>query len=241
MDLLFGSLVIFTAYFLKGFSGFGPALVIIPFFSFLYDPATAIAVAAVFDFISGCILTYSVRKEIQWNFVLPVFAALGAGALFGSLLLGIIPMEILKKIIGVVIIIFAVIILFQKNGLQGTKRSAVKNLKYPVSFLGGFLGGFIGISGPPIIIYMKMMYDKKFFRNQLIGVFLLGAGWRSVLYYLNGIRMDLTLFSILLFLIVTLLALWTGNHFHSKANETVFNKVVAGLLFIPSINLIFGS
>ena len=84
MEIIFGMLVIIIAYFVKGFSGFGPSLVIVPFITLLYDPPSALVLAAFFDFFAGCILVYSVRKDIRWPFVLSVFIALGAGTVFGT-------------------------------------------------------------------------------------------------------------------------------------------------------------
>ena len=34
--------------------------------------------------------------------------------------------------------------------------------------MGGIFGGLIGMSGPPLIMYMKQAYRKDFFRTQLI-------------------------------------------------------------------------
>jgi len=62
--VLYSSLLfVFLAYFLKGFSGFGPALILIPMLSVTIDPETAITAAAFFDAIAGIILFIHVRKK----------------------------------------------------------------------------------------------------------------------------------------------------------------------------------
>ena len=68
MEIYFGLLIILLAYFIKGFSGFGPALVIVPLFTLLYDAPSALLLAAVFDVFAGGILLRSVWKEIDWKF-----------------------------------------------------------------------------------------------------------------------------------------------------------------------------
>ena len=73
MELYFGLLIILAAYFIKGFSGFGPALIIVPFFTILYDAPSALVLAVIFDMFAGAFLMYSVRKEIDWRFVLVIF------------------------------------------------------------------------------------------------------------------------------------------------------------------------
>ncbi len=242
-EIILASLVVFAAYFLKGFTGFGPALVMIPFLSLIFDPGTAIITASFFDFLAGGILFISVRKQIQWKFILPIFTALAMGAIFGSYLLGSVPDFWLKKVIGLAILIFAVIILFQKNGdIEKPEKSKHQQLaKYPIGFFGGFLGGFIGISGPPIIIYMKLFYDKIFFRTQLIGIFFLGSGWRFILYQANNVPLNISMTSIGIFFLVMLAAAWTGAKMHIKVNEIIFNRVVALLLIVPAMNLVFSN
>ncbi len=173
MELFFGLLVILIAYFIKGFSGFGPALVIVPLFTLLYDAPSALVLAAVFDFFAGGILIYSVRKEIHWRFVLTVFGVLAMGTFVGSFLLDYISLDFLKKLIGGVIFIFSLIILFQRNGEEIKEHAHPKIYRQAASFMSGFLGGLVGMSGPPLVIYMKLNYPKAFFRIQLIAIFLL--------------------------------------------------------------------
>jgi uncharacterized membrane protein YfcA len=241
-ELIIASLVVFAAYFLKAFTGFGPAMIMIPFFTLLFDPGTAITTTTIFDFLAGLILLISVRKQIQWKFVFSIFASLAFGAIFGSLLLGNVPDYWIKKIIGITIFIFVLILLFQKDGNSvKIKNQKIQSLKYPVGVFGGFLGGFIGISGPPIIIYMKMLYEKSFFRTQLIGIFFFGAGWRFILYRINNISFNLEYHEIGIMLVIMLIASWIGTKLHFKVNEIIFNRIVAVLLIVPALNLVLNS
>ena len=66
MEILIPVIVILTAYFVKGLSGFGPALIMMPFLTIIYDPATAIITTTVLDFLAGSVLTYQIRHEINW-------------------------------------------------------------------------------------------------------------------------------------------------------------------------------
>lgn len=236
---LLSALVIFTAYFLKGFTGFGPALVMVPFFTILYDPGTAISAATLFDFLAGAYLIVTIRKQLHWRFVLQIFSMIAIGAVLGSLLLGKISEYWLEKAIGLAIFVFAVVILFQKNGDEKpAPGKLVKKLKYPVGFFGGFLGGFLGITGPPIIIYLKLLYEKSYFRTQLIGVFFFGAGWRFILYRLNNLPMNIDWLWLIVFTLIMFIAAFIGSHLQSGINETNFNRIVAVILFIPSLNLL---
>jgi len=238
MDIVYGILVVSTAYFLKGFSGFGPALVMIPLFTLLYEPGTAINITTLFDFLAGFYLIFSVRKEMNWKSVFAVFIGLGTGAFWGAMLLGKLPVELLKTMIGATILIFSLVILLQKDGNHVHNTKYTRALKYPVSLFSGFLGGLLSISGPPLIIYMKMMYRKDFFRTQLIGIFMLDSGWRLILYQLNGIPVHLGWTHFVIFITVMFLSAWIGSRIHIKVNEVLFNRIVAGLLIVPALNLL---
>ena len=166
MEAVAALIVVLAAYFIKGLSGFGPALLMIPFLSILFDPPTAITVTALMDFLAGGLLLPGVHRELNWRFVIHIFAGLALGAVAGTFLLGVIPVLILKKIIGASILIFAVALVLQKDGREEAAGPREKSLwNYPVGFISGLLGGLLGISGPPLIIYMKLHYKKSFFRS----------------------------------------------------------------------------
>jgi uncharacterized membrane protein YfcA len=238
MELYLGLLIILIAYFVKGLSGFGPALIIVPFFTLLYDPSSALVLAAVFDFFAGAVLLLTVRKAIDWGFVFSIFIALALGTLLGSFLPGMIPALLLKKIIGGVILVFSLLILFQQNGRAVVLIRRRPWLKFTAGFLSGFLGGMVSMSGPPLVIYMKMTYAKTFFRTQLIGVFLLGTAWRSLLFLWHGLPLNIPIDRLILFFFVMLLALALGNRVHLHVREITFNKIIALILLIPAFSLL---
>ncbi len=239
METALGIIVVLAAYFIKGLSGFGPALLMVPCLSILFDPPTAIIVTALMDFLAGAFLLPSVRKLLQWKLVLQIFGSLALGAVIGTYLLGVLPVLLLKRIIGATILIFVLMILLQKDTYaQNNTAEDASIWRYPVGFLSGLLGGLLGISGPPLIIYMKMRYPKAFFRTQLIGIFFLGTGWRFMLYQLNRIEMNLSLTVLSLFIGVMIIGLLLGSRIHLRVSEILFNRIVAVLITIPAVNLL---
>jgi uncharacterized membrane protein YfcA len=128
-------------------------------------------------------------------------------------------------------------IMLQRNGEDPAYRQAHNNMKYAAGFVSGFLGGLVSMSGPPLVIYMKLHYKKVFFRTQLIGIFFLGTAWRSILYFYHQIPVNISYVSLGLFFIIMLLGLWVGGKVHLKVTEKIFNKIVALILLIPAISL----
>ena len=233
------SLAVFAAYFIKGFSGFGPALILIPSLTLLINPETAIFASTYFDIIAGIILFISVRKSIDWKFVIPITLLLFIGAYFGANLLKIISTELLTQIIGYGLILFSAILIFQKqNGDDQIKQSKIKQfVSLPIALIAGFSGGMIGISGPLLVIYMKLNYNKTYFRNQLIAIFTFGAIWRFALYRMHDIAFEMDILLIIMLTVIMLVGLWLGQHLHLKVDEKNFNRIIAFMLLVPAINL----
>jgi uncharacterized membrane protein YfcA len=237
MDIVLSLLIILFAYFLKGFSGFGPALIMIPFLTIIYDPVTAIIITTLLDMLAGVTMTVQVKNEIAWSFVTPIILTMAIGAGFGAYLLGQLPMTTIQTTMAIAIGVFAGFIFFQKNNgtVTSTKRAY---LKYPIGAVSGFLGGLLGISGPPLVIYMKLMFAKSFFRTQLIIIFLVGSAWRFVLYMMNRLEPNLNYYYLLPFILVMLIGIFLGHKVHVKVSETIFNRLVAAIILVAAIRML---
>ncbi len=237
MEIVIPLFIILSAYFLKGLSGFGPALIMIPFLTIVYDPVTAIVVTTMLDFLAGIALIPQIRKEISWSFVIPIIITMAIGATIGAYLLGQLPTNIIRQIMGISIGLFALYIFFLKESDTPANKKAGL-LKYPVGIVSGLFGGLLGISGPPLVIYMKLSFAKAFFRTQLIAIFLFGAGWRLVLYQLNHLELNLNWYVLLLFIITMILGVYIGNKIHFKISETLFTRIVAIIIFSTAIGML---
>jgi uncharacterized membrane protein YfcA len=243
VDAVFPELIVivgvFTAFFIKGFSGFGTALLLMPLFTMLFDADSALPTTALFDMIAGFVLIISVRKNIQWLFVFKTTIALFVGAYFGILFLSIIPHYILGKIIGFGLLAFIIILLLQKdNGLKKLQKKT-SSWHYFAAALSGFSGGLIGVSGPILAVYVKVRHSKEFFRTQLIAVFFFGSVWRLLLFYLHGFQIAFNFYQSTFLVLILLAGLWLGQHINLKVNESLFNRIIAAILLIPTVKLLF--
>lgn len=238
--LILASIAVFAAYFIKGFSGFGPALILIPSLTLLFDAETAISASTYFDIIGGIILFFSVRKSIDWKFVIPITLLLFVGAYFGAMLLETVSTALLELVIGYGLILFSLILILQKdNADKPVNQSRMKRIiSLPIALLAGFSGGMIGISGPLLVIYMKLNYTKTYFRNQLIAIFAFGAVWRFALYQMHHIAFNMEIIWILILTVVMMIGLWIGQHLHVKVNERNFTRIIALILLIPAVSLL---
>ena len=233
--------LIFSAYFIKGFTGFGPALILIPTLSLIFTPQEAIVLTAIFDLIAGCILLISVYKQIQWKIVGMVLLAFFPGAYQGAQLMTVLSLPVFTKILALFVLFFIGLILWQSG--RASERIPSKKpgyLQFLVSLLAGFGGGLVGISGPLLVIYFKLSYPKTFFRNQLIAVFAFGAAWRLFLYRSLGINIHLALWQWFVFFSTLIAAIAAGTFVQLHINERKFDRIVALILLIPCFTLVLG-
>lgn len=232
--------IVFLAYFVKGFTGFGPALILIPFLSFFFPPSQVIYLSTLLDIFAGVYLLVSVRNLINWKLVIPVLLLFFPGAYLGARLLSSLESSLLKQLLGIAMFFFIGIIYF--NTLPQTNKLTLKvKQKWTliISFLAGIGGGLFGISGPLLVIYFKLAYKKEVFRAQLIAIFAFGAAWRLFLYHSLGSHLGFSWWQFLTFLLVMFGAILLGSALHLHIDQKKFDRFVALILLIPGFSLLF--
>ncbi len=235
--LLLSLIFILAAYFVKGFSGFGPALIIVPSFTLLFNPVTAISLSSLFDTIAGVLLLMTVFKSVKWKFVFPTTFFLVGGAYIGVSLLSLIPVNLLKVLIALVVCAFIYILISERNLNFPFVKNRGNSFLFVLAAITGMLAGMTGTGGPVLVIYLKLKNKKDEFRSQVIAIFTIGAIWRLFLYKYNNL-LPVIEFNTLIMILFVVIGLSIGHIFQRNVNEQVFNKYVATILIIPVMTLL---
>jgi uncharacterized membrane protein YfcA len=235
--VLLAGFIVALGHFIKGLSGFASALFAIPLLALFLDIKFVVPVFLLFDFISGIILTIQNRRFIDRREVFLLLSGLLIGTGIGTYFLVSFGNEVMKKIFGVLVILFALKILIWDN--EDVKRQ-INRIWAPVSgLIGGCVGGMFGLNGPPMVLYLvHQIKDKQVFRATLYGVFFVDACYRLILYSFSKlITMEVIKFALYLtpFLLI---GLFLGSKLHAKINENIFKKIIALILAITGIFLI---
>lgn len=238
LHFLLPAALIFAAYFVKGYSGFGPALILIPTLSLVYNPHSAILLVTLFDLIAGVVLLISVWRSIRWKTTFSVLLAFFPGALLGARLMASTPVEPLKKILAIVLLLFIALIWIKDAPEKQQAKLHTDIWQGLAAFGAGFTGGLTGISGPLLVVYFKLAHPKTFFRNQLIAIFAFGAAWRLFLYHSFHAALHIHLWQLIIFALFMLSALFFGSRFQLKIDEQTFNRSIALILLIPCLTLL---
>jgi uncharacterized membrane protein YfcA len=236
--LLLSLIFILAAFFVKGFSGFGPALIIVPSFTLLFNPLTAISLSSLFDAIAGIILLITVFKSVNWKFIFPTAFFLVIGAYAGVSLLGVISVNVLKILIVIVVCVFIYILISEKSLDLAFVKNRGNAFLFGLAAITGIFTGLTGTGGPILVIYIKLKNKKDEFRSQIIAIFTLGAVWRLFLYKYNGFLPEFE-FETFIMILFVVLGLSIGHFLQRNVNEQRFNRYVAFILIIPVVTLLF--
>jgi uncharacterized membrane protein YfcA len=235
--ILLAGLIVLVGHFIKGFSGFASALFSIPLLALFLDLKFVVPVFLMFDIISGLILTIKTRRFIDKRSLLLILSGLAVGTAAGTYFLVTFGSGSLKRVFGVVVILFALkILIWDKEEV----RKYVGRIWAPVSGIaGGCTGAMFGLNGPPMVLYLTHRpIDKQVFRATLYGLFFVDACYRLILYSFTGlITIDVIRFALYLtpFLLIGLVL---GSSLPAKTDEKTFKKVIASILVITGAFLV---
>ena len=133
----------------RGFAGFGAAMVMTPIFSALYGPAVGVALCLMLEIAVALPVVPGVVGLVDWRRIGLMLVAAAVGVPFGNLVLTWAEPEPMRWAISA-IVLGAVVLLASGWRYKGKPRPAT-TLAAGVS--SGFLNGLAGMAGPPIAFY----------------------------------------------------------------------------------------
>jgi len=230
------STVYFIAQFFKGLTGFGPALVSIPILSVFFPPKCVIPMVSVLNVFSGIFLAVQERRNFNFNMFLPAGSGMIIGSIIGAFLFTLVDNVYLKKLLGIIIIIFSLNLFYSVNSRE--KSIFHKTGEFIAGTVSGTLGGIFGTSGPVLVLYVKRYYTKEVFRYQMIFILLYSTIARSAVYVINSEFTPTMLILMGIMLPALFAGMLTGTKITKKINEILFNRIVAVMLVFVGIKLI---
>ncbi len=231
--------IVFCAYYLRGFTGFGSAIFGIPLILLMTSIGFVVPAYLILDAVATGILTIETKKYFKWKIALPVVAGMIPGNIAGTYILSSYDIPILKIILGILILTFSLYIFFVKNTPEIKDRRGI--FGFVAGTLSGILGGIFGVSGPPVVIYLKYRIpEKEMFRAQIVLLIIFENIFRLFLYTYGGLYNSFNLKFALFLLPSMALGLFLGSRSNIKASQRTFDIIAAGILMMAGAGLIFG-
>ena len=149
-DLIWAMVVTFAGGLMLGYTGWGGMMVSMPFLTILYGPIEALVIMIIGALLVTGSLFPTAARIADWRRMTPILIAMAVCVPIGNLLLFALEPNLIRRIIGSLIVGASILILagWRYSGPQGTGASATTGA------ISGLINGFVGLGGPPLVIYM---------------------------------------------------------------------------------------
>jgi hypothetical protein len=229
-------LIIFISTLLRSAFGFGNALIAMPLLVLLLDLKTATPLVALVGIVTALVMLLREWRQLEIREVLSLLLASLAGIPVGLYLLVSLPENIIKGILGLVLILFGV---FNLTGFTLPKRKG-KWLALPFGFFSGILGGAYNANGPPIVIYGLLKgWNKEKFRATLQGYFFVTGLVVAAGHGFSSLWSRQVLIYFLASLPVVILGVLAGERLADRFTEEQFNRALNLILITLGLMMFF--
>ena len=225
----------------------GTAMLILPpTMIFLGIPIHTAVATARFSMVGigiGNLSNFSLKQKIRLKYVVPFAIAGVIGSLISSFSLKNINEEILKTVIGVLMIAISLLILFEERIVLKKKKPEISLKRNILSILGGFfVGGYLGIvggGGATITIFLLVMIYGLSFRDAVVNqkavtmpisiITTIAFIYQGLINYKIGVPL----------LLVNIAGGWMGAALLLKFKNVWLKMLLVPVIVIMAIKLIF--
>ena len=221
-------MIIFVAGLIRGYCGFGFALICVIALSFFYLPSVITPLILCLDIVSSAWLFYKTRSLVDWKSLKLIFIFALVTLPVGSFVLIHTPVNLLRIFLSVTVILLCFGLLTRKAAM----RPPDPGISCGVGMLSGFLTGVAAIGGPPVILfYLSSTRSVAVSRATMIAFFFVvdALALVSCLWYGLINAQVLTLWARMLIPLGA--GIWLGNYlFKVYLNEERFRRQAIMLL-----------
>jgi uncharacterized membrane protein YfcA len=235
-DLAIAAMAVLAAGLIRGFAGFGSAMVTAPILSLLWGPTIGVPVAALIEFVPAVQLTPRAIPIAQWRTILvmgvPALLLIPAGLWF----LVNLPDEVVRRFVAAVVL-GLVAIMWSGWRYRGERTTA---LSLGVGALSGLLSGTTGVGGPPVILYLMSGNDEAaVVRANMIGFFTIVLIGMAVTFALSGLFGPLVLWRTALLAVSFVVGIFAGARLFPLASQRTFRNIALTFLAFSSSYVLF--
>jgi uncharacterized membrane protein YfcA len=221
-----------------GMFGFGYVLVSVVLLGFFISVKVAVPMVAAQAVVLAGWMLYGLRRHLRKRIALPILVGLPLGLPLGVYLLHVLSEESIRKLLGSVVLLYALWSIVQASGTTSVLRSDAWGLV--AGFLSGIIGGAILASGPIIVIYLTLRGLRK---EEFKATFLLWSVVQSCLlipfYTMAGMLTSKVFFWGAMALPFSGVGILLGVRLFERVQEQAFYRLVIVLLALSGVHLLF--
>ncbi len=191
----------------------------------------------------GNITKFSIKDKIQLKYTLPFALAGIFGSIFGASILIKINEEILKTIIGILMIVVSLLILFEDYIKTKKVKTKITTRQHILSVLAGiFIGAYMGIiggGGATLIIFLLVLIYGLSFQNAV-------ANQKAVTLPISIVTTIIFIYQGLIdyklgipLLLVNIAGGWLGAGLVLKFKNIWLKRILVPIIIVMAVKLIF--
>ena len=228
---------IFLATFLtgivRGFAGFGAAMVFIPSVSALYGPQFAVATLFIIDVITPLPMIPKALKEFEFKEVLPISIGATLTVPLGIWILKNSDPTALRYVISISIL-FLIVMLASGWRYQGR---VTRTGFFGLGTVSGLAGGIASLYGPPLILFWMSRRSKAAtIRANIIIYFAYIIAITGFGLWLGGLLTSQVIKTAVILIPLYALAIWIGANLFRFSSEEFFRKVAYVLITVVAVS-----
>jgi uncharacterized protein len=234
-DMVLVMCILMSAYFIRGITGFGSALISVPLLALSQPLQFAIPLVLALDFTASLVLGSTNSKKANWSEIKILLPAGMIGACIGAFALLRLPTQPVLVALGAFTMFFGFRNIF---GLQPASRLS-RSWAIPAGLAGGGAGALFGAGSPPYIIYLtRRLIDKGEVRATFSWLIAIDGGFRLGLFLMAGLLLEPKLqLAYTMGLVPMALGLYMGNKVHTDLTSEGMLRVVGTLLVLSGLML----
>ena len=234
-ELIIFLIIAFFTSILAGAFGFGTAIILIPIASFFFEIKKAIAILTIMFISINLSQIWYFWRHVDWKLVSYMLVGAIPAVVIGAFLMIILPSELLKRVLGFVILFYIINEFFKI--FKNVKLS--KPMISVVSFFYGFFSGIVG-TGDSIksSLLIHLGYTKEKF-IVIMGITALVMNIIKTLIFSKFSLISLTDIPLIIILVfIAIIGTYVGRLFLKKISPKLFRNAILGMLTIISFKLI---
>jgi uncharacterized membrane protein YfcA len=240
LSLAFYAAVLFGAFTLRSAAGFGAGLIAIPMLAFILPVSTAVSVATVLTTLTSMGQVSREWRHIAWRQFAVIFFYSMAGIGLGLYFIRFLDENVLRRCLGVFLIIYALHALWTAGSHHLLPRRWHGTLAAAVGIVGGLLSALFGArAGPIYVVYFEILrLERAIFRATMSAVVVLGGAARIVGYGSYGFYDRSTLVLLAVGVPVVFLGSWLGDRVVYRLSAESFSRLVAAVVLVSGVTFL---
>jgi uncharacterized membrane protein YfcA len=216
----------------RGFSGFGGAMIYMPLIAAIYEPRIAAATLLLVDFISSTPFAIPEFRRCTWREVLPISAAMAAAVPVGTWALIVLDPVILRWAIAL-LVLSLVPVLASGWRYRGEPRLT---LTLGIGLFAGVGAGAAQIAGPPVIVYWLSCGNSATTLRANLMVFFFFCGVALVVAYATQSLFSAHTITLSLLLGVPyLIGVGIGSRAFRGASDRTYRRIAYGIIMLAAL------